>query len=83
MTAQQAARSGNQVYTPRAGIAGGGATVTWRHAFTANWVGTLEGGVIQLRGAAANSPLTERKTTPAAAATIGYRFLTGSRDRRS
>jgi outer membrane scaffolding protein for murein synthesis (MipA/OmpV family) len=74
VTAEQSARSGNPVYMARAGVAGGGASLTWRHAFTPNWIGSLGAGVIHLRGAAADSPLTDKRNSAGAGVTIAYRF---------
>ncbi len=70
----QSANSGHPVYTPSAGIAGTGASLTWRHAFSKEWVGSLGAGVINLRGSAADSPLTEKRTRGVAGMSIGYRF---------
>jgi len=74
VTAQQAASSGNPVYTARAGVAGSSASLTWRHAFSPNWIGSLGAGVIRLQGAAGDSPLTEKRTSPVGGMTIMYRF---------
>lgn len=74
VTSAQSASSGNAVYTPGAGIAGTGAAVTWRHAFSKEWVGSVGAGVVNLRGSAADSPLTEKRTNAAVGMTIGYRF---------
>jgi len=70
----QAANTGYNVYTPHAGIAGGAASVSWRHAFNRNWTSTVGIGVVKLRGPAADSSLTERSTSPVASAMVGYRF---------
>jgi outer membrane scaffolding protein for murein synthesis (MipA/OmpV family) len=74
VTAEQAARSPNPAYEARAGIAGGGASLTWRHAFTPNWIGSLGVGVINLRGSAASSPLTSTRTGGVGNISIAYRF---------
>lgn len=70
----QSVNTGYNVYTPRAGIAGAAASVSWRHAFNRNWTSTVGIGVVKLRGPAADSPLTERSTSPVASAMVGYRF---------
>lgn len=70
----QAANTGYAVYTPSAGIAGTGVGVSWRHAFNREWVGTVGATVINLRGSAADSPLTEKRTNAAIGMSIGYRF---------
>ncbi len=74
VTASQAASSGNPIYTPGAGVAGSSVGSVWRHAFSQHWVGTLEVGAISLRGAAADSPLTARRTSGFAVVSTGYRF---------
>jgi outer membrane protein len=74
VTPRQSALSGNAVYTPRAGIAGGGIDLFWRHAFTSRWTGTLGAGVIHLRGPAAGSPVTEKRTSAVIGGGIAYRF---------
>ena len=60
VTSAQSASSGNPVYTPGAGIAGSGASISWRHAFSKEWVGSVGAGVIDLRGSAGDSPLVTR-----------------------
>ncbi|HYD80097.1 MAG TPA: MipA/OmpV family protein [Paucimonas sp.] len=70
----QAANTPYDVYRPSAGIAGGGIGVTWRHAFSREWVGTVGAGVTHLRGAAADSPLTDRRTSAEIGMSLGYRF---------
>jgi outer membrane scaffolding protein for murein synthesis (MipA/OmpV family) len=74
VTAKQASSSGNPMYTPEAGVAGSGVGTVWRHAFSQHWVGSLEVGAISLRGSAADSPLTARKTSGFAVVSTGYRF---------
>ena len=70
----QSVNTGYNVYTPDAGIAGAAVSVSWRHAFNRNWTSTAGVGVVKLRGPAADSPLTERATSPVASAMVGYRF---------
>lgn len=70
----QSANSGNPVYSPGAGIAGSGASITWKHAFSKEWVGSVGAGVVNLRGSAADSPLTEKRTSGMVGMSIGYRF---------
>jgi outer membrane scaffolding protein for murein synthesis (MipA/OmpV family) len=74
VTPQQSANSGNPAYAPHVGIAGESVGLTWRHALGEHWVGTLGLGAEQLHGAAADSPLTVRRTSGVASAAIGYRF---------
>ena len=70
----QAANTGYAAYSPSAGIAGSGADVSWRHAFNKEWVGSLGVGVVNLRGSAADSPITAKRTSAVLGASIGYRF---------
>lgn len=70
----QASNTGYAVYTPSAGIAGTGAEVSWRHAFNREWVGTVGAGIVNLRGSAADSPITEKRTHTVLGMSIGYRF---------
>ena len=74
VTKSQASSSGNQFFTPEAGVAGSGVGVLWRHAFNREWIGTLDVGAISLRGSAADSPLTARKTSGYSVVSVGYRF---------
>ncbi len=74
VTPSQAASSGNATFKAVAGVAGSGAGVQWRHAFNRDWVSTLDVGAISLRGSAADSPLTSRKTAAYTAVSVGYRF---------
>jgi outer membrane protein len=74
VTTSQSASSGNTIFTPEAGVAGSGVGVLWRHAFNRNWVGTLDVGAISLRGSAADSPLTARKTGGYSVVSVGYRW---------
>jgi MipA family protein len=70
----QAANTGYDTYTPSAGIAGTGVGVSWRHAFSREWVGSVGASVINLRGSAADSPLTEKRMNAALGLSLGYRF---------
>jgi outer membrane scaffolding protein for murein synthesis (MipA/OmpV family) len=70
----QSANSGYDVYSPSAGIAGVGVGVTWRHAFSREWVGSVGASVVNLRGSVADSPITEKRTNVGIGASIGYRF---------
>ena len=74
VTGEQSANSGNAVYTPGAGVAGTGASIMWRHAFSKEWVGSVGASVINLRGSAADSPLVEKRTSGMVGMSIGYRF---------
>lgn len=74
VSAEQSAASGNPAYRPKAGVSDVGAGITWRHAFSREWVGTVGAGVTNLQTQAADSPLAERKTNWGVGAAIGYRF---------
>jgi outer membrane scaffolding protein for murein synthesis (MipA/OmpV family) len=74
VTPQQSLNSGNFVYTPGGGLAEVHASLNWRHAFSQQWVGSLDVGATSLRNAAADSSLVKRRTNGYATATIGYRF---------
>ena len=74
VTASQATSSGNQIFTPEACGAGSGVGVLWRHDYNRDWVGTFNIGAISLRGAAADSPLTARKTNGFAVVSVGFRL---------
>jgi MipA family protein len=74
VTPAQSASSGNAVYAPAGGIEGANLGVTWRHALSKQWVGTLGAGVTVLGNQAADSSLVERRTGLGVGASIGYRF---------
>lgn len=74
VSAAQAAASGHAAYAPAGGVAGAGAGLLWRHAYSPAWVGTLGAQVTALRGAAADSPLTARRAGAALWTSLGYRF---------
>jgi outer membrane scaffolding protein for murein synthesis (MipA/OmpV family) len=74
VTRQQSLNSGNFMYTPGGGLGEVHASLNWRHAFSQQWVGSLDVGVTSLRNAAADSPLVKRRGSGYVAATIGYRF---------
>ncbi len=74
VTASQASSSGNPIFTPGGGVAGSGVGALWRHAFNRDWVGTLDVSAISLRGAAADSPLTARKTSGYTVVSLGYQL---------
>lgn len=70
----QAANTGYATYKASSGIAGSGIGVSWRHAFSQQWVGTIGATVVNLRGSAADSPITEKRTNSVLGMNIGYRF---------
>lgn len=72
--ADQAARSGRAVYTPKSGIESIGFTVGADWQVSAQWgIGTRIGAK-QLQGDAAASPITEKKIQTTSAVFVAYRF---------
>jgi len=74
VTPQQAARSGNWVYSPHAGIAALDVGVNWRHAFSEHWVGDVGVGAARLHGDALDSPMRALRNGVAVEASLSYRF---------
>lgn len=74
VTQQQGFSSGQEPYKARAGLADGELGLSWRHALNDHWISTVDVGVARLRGDAADSPLTVRRTNGVASASIAYRF---------
>lgn len=70
----QSLTSGNAEYSAKAGIAGAGVGVNWRHAINQNWVTTVGANAIRLGDAAADSSLTDRRTVSSVNTSIAYRF---------
>lgn len=74
VTAQQSARSGYRVYTPKAGVEKVGLGVAWNRQLNERWSVRTMAGAFRLTGDAADSPLTKRKTAPVLFTTLNYRF---------
>ena len=74
VTAAQSLSSGYRSYTPKAGLANVSAGVNWTHVIDSNWVVRSALGVNRLAGDAADSPLTQRKTTPVVMTAFVYKF---------
>ena len=70
----QSITSGNAIYSPKAGIAGAGVGINWRHAINQNWVTTVSANVSRLGDTAADSPLSDRRTNSGVGTSIAYRF---------
>ena len=70
----QSVTSGNADYSSKAGIAGAGVGINWRHAINQNWVTTVSANVSRLGDNAANSPLSDRRTNSGVGTSIAYRF---------
>lgn len=74
VTAAQSQRSGYAAFTPKAGFEQSALSVNWMHKIDAHWSVRTVLGASHLMGDAAKSPLTQKKTTPMAAATVNYTF---------
>jgi len=74
VTAAQAATSGFSAYRPKAGLYEGSAMLTWEHTFDPRWSATTMLGTTQLLRDASRSPLTKRKTSPAAGFYVSYAY---------
>jgi len=72
--AAQSVRSGLPAYSADAGIKSYIVNATWVHAFSPSWFSTLGLNAKQLVGAAADSPITEERTTIGVIGGVGYRF---------
>lgn len=70
----QSLSSGNAEYAAKAGIAGAGVGVNWRHAISQNWVSSVGANVTRLGDPAADSSLTDRRTISSLNTSIAYRF---------
>jgi outer membrane scaffolding protein for murein synthesis (MipA/OmpV family) len=70
----QSQNSGYAAYTPGAGVAGAGVGISWRHAFSREWVGSVGAGVVNLRDNAADSPIVSQRTNAGVGMSLGYRF---------
>lgn len=66
--------SGNAEYAAKAGIAGAGVGINWRHAINPNWVTTVGAHVSRLGDSAADSSLTDRRNHAGVNTSIAYRF---------
>lgn len=74
VTAAQSQRSGYKAFQPKAGFEHTELSVNWLHKVDTHWSVRTVLGVSHLMGDAAKSPLTQKKTTPMAAATVNYSF---------
>lgn len=70
----QSITSGNAIYSPKAGIAGAGVGINWRHSINQNWVTTVGANVSRLGDTAAESPLSDRRINSGINTSIAYRF---------
>lgn len=74
VTAKQSLASGFQAYTPKAGFSKVALGVNWNHQLSKAWSVNTTLGVNHLVGDAADSPLTQRKTSGFAISTVNYAF---------
>ncbi|WP_432379962.1 MipA/OmpV family protein [Duganella sp. P38] len=74
VNARQAARSRFKAYTPKSGLYEANLMLTWQHRLASQWSMTTMLGANHLLGDAADSPLTKRKTSPAAAVYVTYAY---------
>lgn len=74
VSAAQSLSSGYRAYTPKAGFSSVAASVNWTHVIDSNWIVRSAVGVNRLAGDAADSPLTQRKTTPVLMTAFVYKF---------
>jgi outer membrane scaffolding protein for murein synthesis (MipA/OmpV family) len=75
-SAARATALGNpmQAYDATAGVENVELSVNARYTITERWFATVHVGLSELVGSAADSPLTQRKFQPSAAAGVIYRF---------
>lgn len=74
VTAAQSATSGYRAFSAKGGFANVSASVSWNHVLDKNWSVHTVLGVSHLTGDAADSPLTQRKTTPLLMTGVAYKF---------
>jgi outer membrane protein len=74
VTDRQAANSGFDAYTARAGIDNLRVAVDWTHVFTPNWMVKTTAGVSRLVGDAADSPIVQTKENYLFMSALVYRF---------
>lgn len=74
VTAAQSLASGYRPFSAKAGFESAGITVNWNHVLNKNWTLRSAIGVTRLMNDAADSPLTQRKTTPMLMTGFVYRF---------
>jgi outer membrane scaffolding protein for murein synthesis (MipA/OmpV family) len=70
----QSLRSGYKAYRAKAGFESVSAAVSWDHVIDKNWSTHTAVGFTHLTGDAADSPLTQRKTTPMVMTGFSYKF---------
>lgn len=74
VTAAQSAASGYRAYKATAGLENVTAGLNWTHVIDSQWVVRSAAGLTRLTSDAADSPLTQRKTTPMLMTGLIYRF---------
>ncbi|MBJ7309578.1 MipA/OmpV family protein [Rugamonas sp. CCM 8940] len=74
VNATQSKNSGYREFTPKSGLYGVDAGLSWTHTFPGKWSLTGMAGVSSLSGDASKSPLTRKKTAPTAAIYVSRSF---------
>lgn len=74
VTSEQSLRSGYKAYRAKSGFETVSAAVSWDHVIDKNWSTHTAVGLTHLTGDAADSPLTQRKTTPMVMTGFSYKF---------
>ena len=74
VTAKQAASSRFKAYQAGSGLYEVNAMLSWEHRFDKQWSVTSMVGANHLMKAAANSPLSQRKTSPTGAVYVSYAY---------
>ncbi|WP_317204623.1 MipA/OmpV family protein [Janthinobacterium sp.] len=74
VNAVQSQSSGYRQFTPKSGLYGVDAGISWTHTFQGKWSLTGMAGASSLSGDAGKSPLTRKKTAPTAAIYVSRSF---------
>lgn len=72
--ATQSRRSGRARHDVGSGVRRYGASVAWTHTYTPRWFSTVGASLMTLGSGAADSPIVDRRTSPAVSLAVGYRF---------
>lgn len=74
VTLTQSLASGGPIFNVQGGTNSVGFGFSATRMLTVNWLINLDAAVSQLRGSAANSPITEARTQPAVAVSVDYHW---------